>query len=117
MKLAPATMVGPDDYQAQDDMRTLTRAEEIKADAKRHAKAMAHGKQQMAALQNVVKPDADDVPGKKEAGEGTPAEEAEDAKMAKQALPKRGQRTATNMKNAGFRVTQRGPKANRSSVI
>lgn len=106
--MAKLTAAAPmDDYQAQDDMRTLTRAEEIKADAKRHQKAMAHGKQAMAAMKAVVQPDGDDVPGKKEPGEGSKAEEAKDAKMAKKAP----------MSMKGLRVAQRTPKVNRSQVI
>jgi hypothetical protein len=97
-----------DDYQAEGDFHTLSRAEEIKADAKRHGKALAHGKQKVAAMQQVVAPDADDKPGVKEKGEGTPAEEAADKK-----LPKRGARTATNRATA----TKRPVKVNTSSVI
>jgi hypothetical protein len=106
MKAASPAM---DDYQAQDDMRTLTRAEEIKADAKRHGKALSHGKQQMTALQNVVQPDADDKLGVKEPGEGTRAEEAKDKKQAKNALPVRGSRA--------MGAAKRVAKVNRSAVI
>ncbi len=94
-----------DDYQAESDFHTLTRAEEVKADAKRHEKALAHGKGKVAAMQAVVEPDADDKAGVKEKGEGSAAEEAADAKMAtKKAAP-------------GLRVTKRAVKVNRSSVI
>lgn len=85
------------DYQAQDDLHTLTRAEEIKADSKRHDKALAHGKSKAAAIQAVV--------------EGSPAEEAMDAK---QALPKRGQRAATHK---AMGAAKRTPKVNKASVI
>jgi hypothetical protein len=112
MKTAAAIPAAMDDYQAQDDMRTLTRAEEIKADAKRHQKALSHGQQQMAALKNVVQPDADDKAGVKEKGEGTKAEEAQDAK-----LPKRGQRTATNAATKAMGAAKRPMKINRATVI
>ena len=42
-----------DDYQAQDDVRTLTRAHEIRNNPKRHKAAKAHAKKQLAALQAV----------------------------------------------------------------
>jgi hypothetical protein len=106
---ATAQAAPMDDYQAQDDMRTLTRAEEIKADAKRHGKAMSHGKQQMSALQNVVGEGAADAAAdKKEKGgpaEGSKAEEAEDKKEAKMPAMPMG------------KVAQRAPKANKASVI
>lgn len=108
MKKAIAAAAPMDDYQAQDDMRTLTSAEEIKADAKRHGKALSHGKQQMSALQNVVGEGAGD----KDAGglkEGSKAEEALDAKEAK------GKKAPVAMK--GLRVAQRVPSRNSSRVL
>jgi hypothetical protein len=43
-----------DDYQTQDDMRTLMRAHEIKSDPKRHAKAKAHAKAQLGKMKAVA---------------------------------------------------------------
>jgi hypothetical protein len=54
MKKSNSIPAGMDDYQAQDDLHTLTRAEEVKADAKRHARALEHGKKKVAAMQAVV---------------------------------------------------------------
>lgn len=42
-------------WQAQDDLRTMQRAAEIKADPKRVKAAQAEATQQMRALQTVVK--------------------------------------------------------------
>lgn len=97
-----------DDYQAEGDFHTLTRAEEIKADAKRHEKAMSHGKQKVAAMQAVVEP-----------GEGTPAEERKDKAQGEvdAKLPKRGARTTTHVKVKAMSPTKRVAKVNRSAVI
>lgn len=38
-------------YQAEDDMRTLARAEEVKKDPKRYQAALAKAKEKMAELQ------------------------------------------------------------------
>lgn len=43
-------------YQAEDDCRTLQRAEEIKADAQRMKHVTLHAKKQMSALAKVAKP-------------------------------------------------------------
>lgn len=40
-------------WQAEDDLRTLTRAMEIKNDKARYRRAMAMAKEQLAALQKV----------------------------------------------------------------
>ena len=40
-----------DDWQAEDDMRTLARAEEIRKDPKRLKAALAKAKEKMAELQ------------------------------------------------------------------
>ena len=55
-KSAPqATIGGPDkDYQAEDDMRTLTRAEEIKGDAARMKAAAGKAKEQAANAKKVM---------------------------------------------------------------
>ncbi len=51
--------VGMDDWQAQDDLRTLARAREIKADPKRVAAVKKLAEQQMVAAAAVVS-DSDD---------------------------------------------------------
>jgi hypothetical protein len=58
-------MPAMDDYQAQDDVRTLTRAEEIKADKKRHGKAKAHAKKMLSQLQSVSGKSDNDADDKK----------------------------------------------------
>lgn len=50
-----------DDYQAQDDVRTLTRAHQIRSDPKRHKRAQAHAASIIAATAD---PDGDTVKGK-----------------------------------------------------
>jgi hypothetical protein len=40
-----------DDYQAEDDLRTLARAEEIRKDSKRFKAALAKAKEKIGALQ------------------------------------------------------------------
>ena len=48
-------MIGPDrDWQAEDDFRTLQRAEEVKSDKDRHGRALAIGKQQVMAARKVI---------------------------------------------------------------
>lgn len=42
------------DYQAQDDARTLVHAENIKSDKGRHKAAVAHASKQAAVLQNIA---------------------------------------------------------------
>ena len=44
---------GPDEWQAEDDLRALARAEEIKNDPKRYKAALAKAKEKIAALQDV----------------------------------------------------------------
>lgn len=43
-----------DDYAAQDDARTLVRAEEIRGDKQRHAKAHKHLKRQHEATRRAM---------------------------------------------------------------
>jgi hypothetical protein len=95
MKNAIIAAAPMQDYQAEDDFHTLSRAEEVKADAKRHAAAIAHGKGKVAAMQAVVEPDADD----------------------KKPLPKRGARTATHAKVKAMGPATRVPRVNSSRVI
>lgn len=51
-------MYGPSksmqDYQAEDDFRTLQRAEEVKSDKTRHANALQHGKQVVQQTRKVL---------------------------------------------------------------
>jgi hypothetical protein len=42
-----------DNYQAEDDVRTLTRAHSIRSDKKRHGAAKKEAKRQLAALSQV----------------------------------------------------------------
>jgi hypothetical protein len=42
-----------DDYQAQDDVRTLVRAHHITKDKKRHVAAKHHARKQLRALQAI----------------------------------------------------------------
>lgn len=71
-----AVPAGMDDYQAQDDMRTLMQAHEVRSDPKRHAAAKAHAKKKLAAMQRVAsgKMDAEDLRdgGRDEATEKNP---------------------------------------------
>lgn len=55
----PSPSSGPsqkqmDQYQAEDDFRTLERGEEVRGDADRHQRALAHGRKKVAAIQRVV---------------------------------------------------------------
>ncbi len=43
------------DYMAQDDFGTLQRADEVQADSARHARALAHGRKQIAGITRVMK--------------------------------------------------------------
>ena len=55
--MAKSTGIGMDkDWQAEDDMRTLARAEEIRKDPKRHKAALAKAKEKIAELQNLQTP-------------------------------------------------------------
>lgn len=49
-----ASYPGESDWRAEDDMRTLCRAEEIKADSKRFARAKAKAKEKMAEMQKAM---------------------------------------------------------------
>lgn len=54
MAKSTAVSIGPaSDYQAEDDMRTLARAEEVKKDPKRYKAALAKAKEKMAELQSL----------------------------------------------------------------
>ena len=44
----------PDDWRAEDDMRTLARAEEVKNDPARYKAALAKAKEKMAELGELV---------------------------------------------------------------
>lgn len=52
---APSMKAQQDAYQAQDDLRTIQRAQEIQADPKRMGHAKAVATQQIAALTKVTK--------------------------------------------------------------
>lgn len=54
------------DFQAEDDVRTLMRAREIRQDPKRLKRAQEHAKEQLAALR-----DAALVPDKEKAGKSS----------------------------------------------
>ena len=43
-----------DDWQARDDLDTLTRAHQITNDPKRHSAAKAHAKSRLDAMQKVI---------------------------------------------------------------
>lgn len=51
---APASIGMDKDYRAEDDMRTLTRAEEIKADGERMKGAAAKAKEQAENSRKVI---------------------------------------------------------------
>lgn len=57
VKNAPSMTISKEEqkWRAEDDMRTLLRAEEIKSDRARLAKASAVAKKQMAAVAKVAK--------------------------------------------------------------
>lgn len=43
------------DYRAEDDFRTMQRAEEIRSDNARHTRALAHGRKTISAMTKVVR--------------------------------------------------------------
>ena len=45
--------IGPDDYQAEDDLRTLSRAQMIRADSRRFKRAMKMAQTQIEALEGL----------------------------------------------------------------
>jgi hypothetical protein len=51
----------PDDYQAEDDCRTLARAEEVKRDKKRHTKAKEHAAKQARVHARIAGKDVADL--------------------------------------------------------
>jgi hypothetical protein len=56
---APSVAIGPDgkteaDYRAEDDFRTLERGEEVRGDAQRHQRALAHGRKKVAAMGKIL---------------------------------------------------------------
>ena len=42
------------DYRAEDDFRTLERAEEVRGDSQRHGRALDHGRKKIAAVGRVL---------------------------------------------------------------
>lgn len=42
------------DYQAEDDFRTLQRADEVRRDSKRHTAAKRHGRKQLSSIRRVI---------------------------------------------------------------
>lgn len=42
------------DYQAEDDFRTLERSEEVRGDSARHGRAISHGRKKVSAMQRVM---------------------------------------------------------------
>lgn len=42
------------DYRAEDDFRTMQRAEEVRGDSARHTRALAHGRKQLGAITKVM---------------------------------------------------------------
>lgn len=57
MAKASTTSIHSDaDWRAEDDMRTLARAEEIRKDPKRHKAALAKAKEKIAELQSLQAP-------------------------------------------------------------
>ncbi len=42
------------DYRAEEDFRTLERAEEVRGDGSRHTRALAHGRQKVASMARIV---------------------------------------------------------------
>lgn len=42
------------DYRAEDDFRTLQRAEEVRMDKSRHGRALQHGAKQMTGMQRIM---------------------------------------------------------------
>ena len=52
-KNTTAKATAPDDWQTEDDLRTLSRAEEIKQDPKRYKAALAMAKSKIKALNDL----------------------------------------------------------------
>lgn len=46
------------DYRAEDDFRTLQRAEEVRGDGARHGRALGHGRKQLSAITQVMRKSA-----------------------------------------------------------
>ena len=42
------------DYRAEDDFRTMERAEEVRSDKARHERALAHGRKRVVAMARVM---------------------------------------------------------------
>jgi len=53
-KLGGATADTPDDFQAEDDARHLTEAQNIRLDEKRHQAALKHMKKKAGSIQGAV---------------------------------------------------------------
>lgn len=58
------TAKSPDDWQIDDDLRTLARAEEIKNDPKRYKAALARAQEKIDALQDLQDDANEDKSGK-----------------------------------------------------
>lgn len=43
-----------DKYRAEEDFRTLERAEEVRGDKDRHGKAMDHGRERISAMHRIM---------------------------------------------------------------
>ena len=56
MPASPSTKLSKadQDYRAEDDFRTLQRAEDVRLDTTRHARAQAHGRKQILAMSRVL---------------------------------------------------------------
>lgn len=67
MANAKASAPSMDEWQVEDDLRTLSRAEEIKADPKRYKAALAMAKEKIQALADLQEDAASES--KEEAGE------------------------------------------------
>lgn len=52
------------DYRAEEDFRTLQRAEEVRGDKDRHTRAQTHGRKQISAMSRVLKPARGSIRGK-----------------------------------------------------
>lgn len=54
---ASVSPIGKDreqEYRAEEDFRTLERAEEVRGDGARHTRAMAHGRKKISAMHRVM---------------------------------------------------------------
>lgn len=51
---AKARIQTEQDYRAEDDVRTLERAEEVRADAGRHARAQGHARKKLTSMARIA---------------------------------------------------------------